>query len=109
MRRRLVHLERIAGPPAAEYRPVVIPRRVAGPDAGRWWSQLSSRDGWLWLAERTVGGLASTLRTAFLLLAGFAAVIVLIGVAFGFGGVLLGGLVGVALLLVKARLLPSRG
>jgi hypothetical protein len=104
-----VHLELIAGPPVADYRPVIIPRRVASPQPSSWWYQLSSRAGWLWLAERTVGGLAYTLRTALLMLVGFAAIILLIGVVFGFGGVLLGGTLGLALLLVKARLLAPRG
>jgi hypothetical protein len=62
----------------------------------------ATRDGWLRLAERTVGDWASTLRAAFFKLVGFAATIVLIGLAFGFGGVALGALVGAAVLLVRA-------
>jgi hypothetical protein len=81
--------------PAERARPVIVsPAPGAGP---RRWQVLASRDGWLWLAERALGGWAATLRTALLMLAGFAAAIVFVVVAFGVGGLLLGTLLGVVL------------
>ncbi|HEU5470815.1 MAG TPA: hypothetical protein VFV67_09185 [Actinophytocola sp.] len=107
--RRLVHLKVFAEPVEPDYPPVHIPRRPAHREDGSWPRLLATRDGWLWLAERTVGGLAATLRRAFLIMVGFLASIVLIGLVFGFTAVLLGLLVGVGLLLVRATvLLPRR-
>jgi len=99
--RRVVHLEDIWEPALGGKPPVlrvVRARRTTG-------ALLTSWDGWLCLAERTVGGWASTLHGAFLMLLGFAGLVVLIGLAFGFAGVVLGLLLGVAML-PAAR--PSR-
>jgi hypothetical protein len=57
----------------------------AAPRAGRGLPLPTSRDDWLVLAERVVGDWAATLRAALLLLLAVAAVIMLVGVAFGAG------------------------
>lgn len=106
--RRLVHLEVISGASEPDYRPVTIPRRQATPGSWSWSRLLASRAGWLWLAERTLGGLAPTLRRAFLMLVGFLVIVVLAGLVFGFTGVLLGLLVGGILLVRATVLLPRR-
>jgi hypothetical protein len=66
----------------------------------------TTRDGWWCLAERTVGDWASTLHTAFLMLAAIAASAMLIGIIFGFGGVALGLLIAATVWPVAGR--PSR-
>jgi hypothetical protein len=98
--RRVVHLEVIAGPPTGERAPMISPARAARTASGPSW-MLATRDAWLCLAERTLGDWASTLRAAFLMLIALAGMIVLIGVVFGFGGVLLGALLGSLVLLLR--------
>lgn len=66
--------------------------------------QLVGRDRWLRLAEQVIGGWAATLRVALLMMVAFVGLVILVGVAFGFSGALLGALVsGVALYLVGRR------
>jgi hypothetical protein len=56
------------------------------------------RDRVLRIAEHAIGGWASTLRAAFLMMAIFVGVVVLVGVTLGFGGALVGALLsGIAL------------
>ncbi len=94
--RRTVHLEVISGPRAGG--PSTTGTRVADRAQCRPARSLpTTRDGWLLLAERTVGNWASTLHGAFLMLAGIAGLIVLIGLVFGFGGVMLGALLALAM------------
>jgi hypothetical protein len=69
-----------------------LPRIMARTACGLRRNLLFTRHGWLCLAERALGDWATTLRAALLMLVGFAGVIVLIGVAFGLGGVVLGAL-----------------
>lgn len=52
------------------------------------------RDRVLRIAEHAIGGWASTLRAAFLLMGLFVAVVVLVGVTLGFGGALAGAVLG---------------
>ena len=104
--RRIVHLEVIAGTQVGGSPPH---RRTRG--TGRMTRRSrrplpTTRDGWLLLAERTLGDWASTLHGAFLMLAAVAGLIVLIGLVFGFGGVALGALLGVIVWPVAGR--PSR-
>ena len=99
--RRVLHLEDISDPALRGKPPVlrvVRARRSTG-------ALLTTWDGWLCLAERTLGGWASTLHGAFLMLLGITGFVVLIGVAFGFAGVVLGLLLGVA---VWSAARPSR-
>ena len=59
------------------------------------------RDRVLRIAERVIGGWATTLRGAFLMMAIFVAIVVLVGIVLSFDGALAGALVsGVALYLV---------
>lgn len=66
---------------------IVTPRQPidAAPRSttGRVRHLLTTRDGWLRLAELVIGEWASTLRAGFLLLAVLVAVVVTIGVVFG--------------------------
>jgi len=65
------------------------------------------RDRGLRIAEHAIGGWATTLRAAFLMMAVFIAIVVLVGVVLGFGGALVGALVsGVALYLVGRSAAP---
>jgi hypothetical protein len=67
------------------------------------------RDHVLRFAEHAIGGWASTLRAAFLMMAVFVAVVVLVGVTLGFGGALVGALVsGIALYRVGRSTLSAR-
>jgi len=61
------------------------------------------RDRWLRLAERAIGDWGHTLRTAFLVVTAFAGAVVLVGVAFGFSGALLGAILGAAVLYLLGR------
>lgn len=59
------------------------------------------RDRALRIAEHAIGGWATTLRAAFLMIAIFVAIVVLVGIVLSFGGALAGALVsGIALYLV---------
>lgn len=56
------------------------------------------RDRFLRFAEHAIGGWASTLRAAFLMMSIFVGVVVVVGITLGFGGALVGALVsGIAL------------
>jgi hypothetical protein len=98
--RRILRFELITDPAADTDRPQISAARTA---CGLRWHLLTSRDGWLCLAERALGDWASTLRVALLMLVGITGAVVLIGVAFGLGGLVLGGLLGAALYLLTAR------
>ncbi|HEV8561737.1 MAG TPA: hypothetical protein VGR06_35905 [Actinophytocola sp.] len=100
--RRVVHLEVIAGADRAGG----PPRARTGRPVTRSRSLPHTRDGWLCLAERTLGDWATTLHAAFLMLAAIAGFVVLIGLLFGFGGVALGALLGIMVWPVAGR--PSR-
>jgi hypothetical protein len=100
--RRVVHLEVIAGAD----RPGGSPQAGTGRPVTRSRGLPPTRDGWLRLAERTLGHWATTLHAAFLMLAAIAGFVVLIGLLFGFGGVALGALLGVMVWPVAGR--PSR-
>jgi hypothetical protein len=104
-KRRVLHLEVIEGEHAVES-PSPRTRAVRRAAPGSRWGVPVTRDGWLCLAERTVGGWASTLHGALLMLAGIAGFAVLIGIIFGFGGVALGLLIAVTVWPVAGR--PSR-
>jgi hypothetical protein len=83
-RRRTVRLTAItdeAGVPDAPH----ATEAGAPPRAGRGLPLPTSRDDWLVLAERMVGDWAATLRAALLLLVAVAAVIMVVGLAFGAG------------------------
>lgn len=75
-------------------RSVASPR----PDKIRNLRYLLVRDRVLRFAEHAIGGWASTLRAAFLMMVIFVGVVVLVGITLGFAGALVGALVsGVAL------------
>lgn len=69
---------------------------------------LVGRDRWLRLAEQVIGGWAPTLRVALLMMVAFVGLVVLVGVAFGFSGVILGAAVSGALYFVGRSALPAR-
>lgn len=74
---------------------VIVPEpRAAG---------LTSRDGWLRLAERVVGDWTATLRAALLLVLVFAGMVVSLGVAFGPGSALAASSVGLLVFLAGRR------
>lgn len=67
------------------------------------------RDRALRIAERVIGGWAATLRGAFLMMAIFVAIVVLVGIVLSFGGALAGALVsGIALYLVGRSTASAR-
>ena len=67
------------------------------------------RDRALRMAEHAVGGWAMTLRAAFLMMAIFVAVVVVVGIVLSFGGALAGALVsGIALYLVGRSTAANR-
>jgi hypothetical protein len=67
------------------------------------------RDRALRIAEHAIGGWATTLRAAFLMMAIFVAIVVLVGIVLSFGGALAGALVsGVALYLVGRSTASAR-
>jgi hypothetical protein len=67
------------------------------------------RDRALRFAEHAIGGWATTLRAAFLMMAIFVAIVVLVGIVLSFGGALAGALVsGVALYLVGRSTASAR-
>lgn len=67
------------------------------------------RDRVLRIAEYAIGGWAPTLRAAFLILAIFVAVVVVVGITLGFGGALVGALVsGIALYRVGRSTVSAR-
>ncbi|HEV2782299.1 MAG TPA: hypothetical protein VGX25_23150 [Actinophytocola sp.] len=95
--RRVLRFELYTDHPVDDDLPLIMAFTQARTACGMRWQVLASRDGWLCLAERALGDWAVTLRAALLMLVGFAGAIVLIGVAFGFGGVVLGALLSLAL------------
>lgn len=68
--------------------------------------RFAGRDRWLRLAELVIGTWAATLRTALLMVVAFVGVVVLVGVAFGFGSAVLGALLGGAVMHVVTNRLP---
>jgi hypothetical protein len=76
---------RLAALPDMDATPEPPPRRESGGAhrARRRRVFPTSRDDWLVLAERVVGDWAATLRTALLLVLAVAAVLTMVGVAFG--------------------------
>jgi len=67
------------------------------------------RDRVLRIAEHAIGGWAPTLRAAFLMMATFVGVVVVVGITLGFAGALVGALVsGIALYLVGRSTASAR-
>jgi hypothetical protein len=78
------------------------------PDKIRNLRYLLVRDRALRLAEHAIGGWASTLRAALLMMATFVAVVVLVGIVLGFEGALAGAVVsGIALYRVGRSTAPA--
>jgi hypothetical protein len=73
------------------------------PGAGAGAPRLVGRDRWLSVAEQLVGGWAPTLRAAFLIIVSFVGIVVLVGVMFGFGGVVVGVLASCLALYLAGR------